>query len=735
MAAAAAPISRPSMRHRFDTSPDFPPPSRQFAPPGRASASQSWVRDKAHPPALNTAAGRASARQSWVRDKAHPPALNTAAGRASARQSWVRDQAHPPALNTAAGRASSSASWIRDKEEAYTDRAAAFKNPEKASPSPELVASKASPSASDLIVSEDSPSALAKKPSGFKRLEVFDKPAGRASSSASWICDKAISAASRDVQAKSPDLQSCPSVSSMPPPLKNLPEKALSPTFLSKKASPRSSRDVQAKSPDLQSCLSVSSMPPALKNLAEKALSPTFSSKKASPRLVVSKVSPSASNLVTFEASCSASDLVAPEVSPSPSSACAKRLSLPSAGPADKNGKKASNISWCFLEGLSETLYTWALLTAGLFSASSTLEDRQLECRQQTLWDSEILMFHAGFLAHTGGAKWENFMSWTLVLAQGELRTDDIVWRITASSYCDLRLGLEKGNSVQKGACNVFGKMLMSGWRSPSHALDVTIRHVCYHVSESVIHEVFAQFGQVDGVHIFGGSDHVFTQVVFHSKRDAADAFGELHGRNIYDGCCQMVINWGSSLEFLDTPDMSCRATIPSPKMLQASSTPTIAKECSMPDAVVAAADGLAIDIDPSDINIDMHATDAIVAATDGPTLDIDPSDINIAKRSMKFLDSDTGIPAPMDVQSTALTLTQPNTRTPKLFLPNMSLLLHENKSAQHVSNEMPPDSSHDASLEMPDDNKSAVHVSNEMPPNSSHDTSLEMPKEAKMVL
>ncbi|KAJ1262509.1 hypothetical protein BS78_09G113300 [Paspalum vaginatum] len=59
----------------------------------------------------------------------------------------------------------------------------------------------------------------------------------------------------------------------------------------------------------------------------------------------------------------------------------------------------SSYISLCFFEGLSETLYTWALLTAGLFSASSTLEDRQLECRQQMLWDSEILMFHAGFLA------------------------------------------------------------------------------------------------------------------------------------------------------------------------------------------------------------------------------------------------------------------------------------------------------------------------------------------------
>ncbi|KAJ1266005.1 hypothetical protein BS78_08G117500 [Paspalum vaginatum] len=88
---------------------------------------------------------------------------------------------------------------------------------------------------------------------------------------------------------------------------------------------------------------------------------------------------------------------------------------------------------------------------------------------------------------------------------------------------------------------------------------------------------------------MLGGSDQVLAQVVFKSKLDAVEAFGDLHGRNIYDGCCQMVINWGSSLECLDSPDMSCHATMPSSKMLQASVTSTMAKEC-VSEAVFATA-------------------------------------------------------------------------------------------------------------------------------------------------
>ena len=39
----------------------------------------------------------------------------------------------------------------------------------------------------------------------------------------------------------------------------------------------------------------------------------------------------------------------------------------------------------------------------------------------------------------------------------------------------------------------------------------------------------------------------MLARVVFETKHQAADAFGDLHGRNIYDGCCQLDIRWCSS--------------------------------------------------------------------------------------------------------------------------------------------------------------------------------------------
>ena len=37
--------------------------------------------------------------------------------------------------------------------------------------------------------------------------------------------------------------------------------------------------------------------------------------------------------------------------------------------------------------------------------------------------------------------------------------------------------------------------------------------------------------------------------MIFQSRQQACDAFGDLHGRNIYDRCCQMEIKWGLAQE------------------------------------------------------------------------------------------------------------------------------------------------------------------------------------------
>jgi hypothetical protein len=99
------------------------------------------------------------------------------------------------------------------------------------------------------------------------------------------------------------------------------------------------------------------------------------------------------------------------------------------------------------------------------------------------------------------------------------------------------------------GARKLFDEMPTSDRRSPDRVLDVTIRQVCYPMSESVLHAVFAPYGRIERIHVIGGLDPVLAKVVFQLKHEAAEAYGDLHGRNIYDGCCQMEINWGFSQE------------------------------------------------------------------------------------------------------------------------------------------------------------------------------------------
>jgi hypothetical protein len=74
-----------------------------------------------------------------------------------------------------------------------------------------------------------------------------------------------------------------------------------------------------------------------------------------------------------------------------------------------------------------------------------------------------------------------------------------------------------------------------------------------------VVHAVFAPYGKVEHVHMFGDSDHVLAHVVFETKHEAAGAFGDLHGRNIYDGCCELNIQWGASQDHSNANiDKSC---------------------------------------------------------------------------------------------------------------------------------------------------------------------------------
>jgi hypothetical protein len=116
-------------------------------------------------------------------------------------------------------------------------------------------------------------------------------------------------------------------------------------------------------------------------------------------------------------------------------------------------------------------------------------------------------------------------------------------------SPCKEGSDFSKENNLLLSACNLFDELASSNldeWRSPNRILEVTIHRVCYPITESVLHQVFSSFeGIVEQILVIGGTDVVMASLVFDSVEAAADAYGELHGCNIYDDCCLMHIKWG----------------------------------------------------------------------------------------------------------------------------------------------------------------------------------------------
>ena len=72
--------------------------------------------------------------------------------------------------------------------------------------------------------------------------------------------------------------------------------------------------------------------------------------------------------------------------------------------------------------------------------------------------------------------------------------------------------------------------------------LRVTIQHVLYPVTESVLHQVFNPYGAVETIEIFPAKSRIVVFIKYVSPHDAPRAFRSLQGRNIYDGCCQLGI-------------------------------------------------------------------------------------------------------------------------------------------------------------------------------------------------
>lgn len=84
----------------------------------------------------------------------------------------------------------------------------------------------------------------------------------------------------------------------------------------------------------------------------------------------------------------------------------------------------------------------------------------------------------------------------------------------------------------------------------PNRILLVTIHHMLYPITVEVLHQVFSPHGFVEKIVTFQKSAGFQALIQFQSRQSAVSARNALQGRNIYDGCCQLDIQF-SNLEEL----------------------------------------------------------------------------------------------------------------------------------------------------------------------------------------
>lgn len=83
----------------------------------------------------------------------------------------------------------------------------------------------------------------------------------------------------------------------------------------------------------------------------------------------------------------------------------------------------------------------------------------------------------------------------------------------------------------------------------PNRILLVTIHHMLYPITVDVLHQVFSPHGFVEKIVTFQKSAGFQALIQYQSCQSAAQARNNLQGRNIYDACCQLNIQYSNLSE------------------------------------------------------------------------------------------------------------------------------------------------------------------------------------------
>lgn len=80
----------------------------------------------------------------------------------------------------------------------------------------------------------------------------------------------------------------------------------------------------------------------------------------------------------------------------------------------------------------------------------------------------------------------------------------------------------------------------------PNRILLVTIHHMLYPITVEVLHQVFSPHGFVEKIVTFQKSAGFQALIQYQLRQSAVVARSSLQGRNIYDGCCQLDIQFSN---------------------------------------------------------------------------------------------------------------------------------------------------------------------------------------------
>ncbi|VAH07785.1 unnamed protein product [Triticum turgidum subsp. durum] len=83
----------------------------------------------------------------------------------------------------------------------------------------------------------------------------------------------------------------------------------------------------------------------------------------------------------------------------------------------------------------------------------------------------------------------------------------------------------------------------------PNRILLATVHHVLYPITVEILHQVFKAYGYVEKIVKFQKSAGFQALIQYQSRHEAVEALAALHGRNIYDGCCQLDIQYSNLSE------------------------------------------------------------------------------------------------------------------------------------------------------------------------------------------